>query len=177
MDNNQTNNNGINNDSSNNNSEKIKKLYLALADKLFAYSLSVCGNAGQAEDIVAETFLKALENAERFDENFNFFKVATNLMRSAFTRYLKRFLSLSNYRLDFCAADRDGPEEITAKNEEFTKLSAALRKLERTDAQIVYLKYYESMSYTEIADILQIPEGTMASKLSRALRRLENELK
>lgn len=185
MDNNQTDNNDINNDSSNNssndNSEKIKKLYLALADKLFAYSLSVCGNAGQAEDIVAETFLKALENAQRFDENFNckawLFKVATNLMRSAFTRYLKRFLSFSNYRLDFCAADLDGPEEIAAKNEEFIKLSAALRKLERTDAQIVYLKYYESMSYTQIADILQIPEGTMASKLSRALRRLENELK
>ncbi len=169
------------NTNTNENNEKIKRLYLSLADKLFAYSLSVCGNTRQAEDIVAETFLKALENAERFDENFNckawLFKVATNLMRSVFTRYLKRFMSFSNYRLDFHSADRDGPEEIAAKNEEFIKLSAALRKLDETDARIVYLKYYESMSYAEIADILQIPEGTMASKLSRALRRLENELK
>jgi RNA polymerase sigma-70 factor (ECF subfamily) len=169
--------NGNNND----NNEKIKRLYLSSADKLFAYLLSVCGNAGLAEDIVAETFLKALENAGRFDDNFNckawLFKVATNLMRNTFTRFLKRFLSFSNYRLDARVSGGATPEEIAVKNEEFIKLSAALRKLDRTDAQIIYLKYYESMSYAEIADILQIAEGTMASKLSRALRRLENELK
>jgi len=160
--------------------EKVKRLYLEHADALFAYTLSVCGNVEQARDVVSETFLKALENAGKFDENFNcrawLFKVASNLMRNSFTRFLKRFLSFSNYDMDSRASAGAAPDEIAARNEEFIKLSAALRKLDRMDGEIVYLKYYESMSYAEISGVLQIPEGTVASKLSRALRRLENEL-
>lgn len=161
--------------------EKIRLLYMSSADRLFAYSLGVCGNVEQARDIVSETFLKALENPQIFAEGFRpeswLFKVATNLMRSAFTRFLKRFLTFSNFDLDLRVSGGAQPDEAAVRNEEFVKLSAALRKLGRTDAEIVYLKYYESMSYSEISQIVGIAEGTVASKLSRALRRLENELK
>jgi len=161
--------------------EKIKTLFLEYADSLLAYSLSICGNYEEAKDVVSETFLKAIENVEIFNCEFNckawLFKVATNGMRNTFTRFLKRFVSFSNNDLDLYSANTNTPEDIILKNEEFIKLSEAIRKLEKIDGEIIYLKYYEYMSYFEIAEILQIPEGTIASKLSRALRRLENELK
>ncbi len=161
--------------------EKIKNMFIDYADSLLAYALSLCGNYEEARDIVSETFLKALKNAEIFNDNFKckawLFKVATNTMRNTFTRFINRFINFSNSDMDFYPSNNNNTEEITVKNEEFIKLSEALRKLEKTESKIIYLKYYEQMSYSEISEILQIPEGTIASKLSRALRRLENELK
>lgn len=160
--------------------EKIRRLYMATADRLFAYCLGVCGNAEQAHDTVSETFLKALARPAIFDDGFKteawLFRVATNIMNNLFRRFLKRFLSFSNQDLDARVSGGASPDETAARNEEFIRLSAALRKLGRVDAEIVYLKYYESMSYSDIARIVGISEGTVASKLSRALRRLENEL-
>lgn len=160
--------------------EKITELYAVNADRLFAYSFGVLGCYEEARDIVSETFLKALSEKRHIDDGFNsrawLYKVATNLMNNYLSRFISRFLSSSNYDLDRFSKNEATIHEKMTRNENFKKLTESLRKLDKIDRELIYLKYYEDMTYAEIAKIMDRPETTISSKITRAVRRLSDEL-
>jgi len=165
-------------------SEELKKLVGVLfekhADHIFAYILGILGDAAEASDIVSETFVRAFAEPRLSSDDFNcrawLFTVATNLARNHIGRYLKRFLSFSGSDLDLRIAKIPGVEETIRRNDEFIRLSKALRTVDQTDREIVFLKYFEDMSYAEIGNITGLSESAVGSRLSRAIGRLSNEL-
>ncbi len=160
--------------------QKIKELYIAYSERLFAYSFGVLGNYEEARDIVSETFLKALNEKRLVEDDFNsrawLYRVATNLMNNYLTRFIRRFLSSPNYDLDRHAKKDEDVHEKMVRNENFKKLTESLRKIDKIDREMIYLKYYEDMTYAEIAKIMEKPETTISSKITRAVRRLSDEL-
>ena len=164
--------------------EEQKKIIGALfekhADHIFAYILGILGDAAEASDIVSETFVRAFAEPRLAAADFNcrawLFTVATNLARNHIGRYLKRFLSFSGSNLDLRSSKIPGVEETVRRNEDFIKLSKALRTIDQTDREIIFLKYFEEMSYAEIAKITGLSESAVGSRLSRAIGRLSNEL-
>lgn len=160
--------------------KKIAELYEAHSDRIYAYILGILGDASEAADIVSETFVRAFSEPRLDDDGFNsrawLFTVATNLSRNHIGRYLRRFLSFSGSDLDLHCSKSPTIEEAVCKNDEFTRLSKKLQILERTDREIIFLKYFEEMSYEEIAKITGLGESAVGSRLSRAIGRLSNEL-
>lgn len=169
----------VNNEESKTKYLKVEEAFGEYSENIFAFAFSLTGDADEARDITAETFLKLLSEPRVTEPDFMvkawLFKVAANLSKNFMMRFVRKILRLPNYLIDALNKSSSDVQRDVLRNDEFGRLEKAMRKLDETDRQILYLKYYEEMSYKEIGEITEVPEGTVASRLSRALRRLSDE--
>lgn len=149
-------------------------LVLAHQQAVFRLAYLLLGDADDAEDIAQETFLRAWKALKRFDSSRPLrpwlLSIAANLSRN-------RRRSVGRYVAALTRAFRDEPkamplEEKSAQHTEANDLWRAVQNLEARDQQIVYLRYFLDLSIAETAEVLQIAEGTVKSRLSRALEKL-----
>ena len=148
--------------------EKFANLIMMYQDDMYYLALSICKNEADAQDIVGETIVKAFEarNQLRNDARFKYWimKILTN---TAYT-YLKR-----KKRLVF----EEPVEEIAAKNENPDHgLWAKVMEIEEKYRMVIILYYEQEFSTREISKILNIPEGTVRSRLARAREKLKDIL-
>ena len=149
-------------------------LVLAHQQAVFRLAYLLLGDADDAEDIAQETFLRAWNHLKRFDETRSFrpwlLSIAANLSRN-------RRRSAGRYVSALMRAFREQPKETpldekSAQNTEANELWRAVQQLDLPDQQIVYLRYFLDLPVSETAEALQIAEGTVKSRLSRALEKL-----
>lgn len=151
-------------------------LVLAHQQPVFRYAYLLLGDPDDAEDIAQETFLRAWRYLARFDSTRPFrpwllsitSNLASNRRRSA-GRYLSALMR----------AFRDEPppptlEEKSTQRMQADRLREAVQTLNMADQQIVYLRYFLDLSVAETAEALNIAQGTVKSRLSRALDKLRN---
>ncbi len=162
-------------------------------DRVFNVCWRMCGNRADAEDLTQEAFVKALMSIGRFDGRSRFytwlFRIAVNLTISALRKKKRRpTQSLdaggskrdgedSGPRLvDGLASNDDRPEERVMDRETQGIVLEALGSLEEEYRCVITLRDLESFSYEEIADILEVPTGTIKSRLHRARLALRRKL-
>lgn len=127
----------------------------------------------QAEDLVQETYARALHHFDRFDGSHPRAWMATimrNLHRDLVARH-----GGNVEPLDHLADPAPDPEASAASRERSGRLRAMLAALPAGQREILLLREFGSLSYAQIAAALAIPEGTVMSRLHRAreeLRRL-----
>lgn len=156
--------------------EAWEPLVQAHQETVFRLSYLLLGDPDDAEDIAQETFLRAWKHLRRFDPSRPLrpwlLSIASNLASN-------RRRSAGRYVSALMRAFRDEPravtpEEKSAQHIEASNLWKAVQNLSAPDQQIVYLRYFLDLSVAETAEVLQIPEGTVKSRLSRALEKLRN---
>jgi len=149
-------------------------LVLVHQQAVFRLAYLLLGDAYDAEDIAQETFLRAWKALQRFDATRPLrpwlLSIAANLSRN-------RHRSVGRYVAALTRAFRDEPkpptvEEKNAQHTEAKDLWQAVQHLEVHDQQIVYLRYFLELSVAETAETLRVAEGTVKSRLSRALEKL-----
>ena len=150
-------------------------LVLAHQEAVFRLSYLLLGDPDDAEDIAQETFLRAWNYLKRFDATRPLrpwlLSIASNLASN-------RRRSAGRYFAALTRAFRNEPavsastEEKSAQHMEAGELWKAVQHLSVPDQQIIYLRYFLDLPVTETADVLQVAEGTVKSRLSRALERL-----
>ncbi len=133
----------------------------------------------QIEDILQDVFLKAYVNLNDYDSQRSFspwiYRIAHNETMSLFRRRRSMPQMLTGedgQRVLDRIMDRDATEEWVddARNE--TRLKQALSTLEQRYRDVLVLRFLEERSYDDIADILQLPMGTVATLVSRGKQRL-----
>ncbi len=161
-------------------------LFNKFYDEIFNYALRRTGDAHLADDIAANTFLKA------FDQIGNFkwrgisisawlYRIATNEINQLH-RKMRRTTALTSDMAAKLADDRytDSElmeiEEAIAKNEQFRKVHAALYRLKTKYQSVLTLRYFENKSIKEIAAILDISENTVKTHIHRGLNKLKEYL-
>jgi RNA polymerase sigma-70 factor (ECF subfamily) len=142
---------------------------------VFRLCYLLLGDPDEAEDVAQETFLRAWDHLKRFDPTRPLrpwlLSIASNLASN-------RRRSAGRYLAALTRAFRTEPvsgstiEEKSAQHMEAADLWRAVRKLSLPDQEIVYLRYFLDLPVSETAQVLQIAEGTVKSRLSRALERL-----
>lgn len=151
--------------------------YDADRDALHRYALALTGGSEEARDLVAEAFLRAAAEPRFADAGFNgrawLFRVVTNLSRNLWTRLVNRFVILP---LERFSSGPDATHAAAERREASTCLAGALAALPARDRELVGLRYFEELSYREIAEVTGVPEGTVASRLARALGRLNHAI-
>jgi len=149
-------------------------LVLAHQEAVFRLAYLLLGDPDDAEDIAQETFLRAWNYLRRFDPTRSLrpwlLSIASNLASN-------RRRSAGRYLAALTRAFRDEPsvasiEEKSAQDMEARHLWKAVQNLSLPDQQIVYLRYFLDLSVAETAEVLQVAEGTVKSRLSRALEKL-----
>jgi RNA polymerase sigma-70 factor (ECF subfamily) len=159
-------------------------------DRVFNAVLRMCGNRDDAEELSQETFVKVLENLTSFRQASGFytwlFRIAVNLTISRRRRAGRvKFHSLDASASDDDAAPsqaladtrQDGPAELAGSADVNRQVAAALEALEEGFRVVVVLRDVEGMNYDQIAQILNIPVGTVKSRLYRARNLLAQQLR
>ena len=151
-----------------------ESLMLAHQEAVFRFAYLLLGDPDDAEDIAQESFLRAWKHLKRFDPARPLkpwlLSITSNLASN-------RRRSAGRYFAAVMRAFRDEPtstriEDKSAQNLESAELWNAVQKLNAPDQQVIYLRYFLDLSVSETAEILRIAEGTVKSRLSRALEKL-----
>ena len=164
---------------------------LAQLDSLYRTALRMTNNPQEAEDLVQETMLKAIRFAHTYQPGTNLrawlFRI---LNTSAINRYRKlathphpvalpegEEFFLYNQIRDLAGQERNlGAEEEVLNQYLDEDVYKALNDLPPNFRMAIILADIEGLSYKEIAEALQIPIGTVMSRISRARRQLEKSL-
>jgi RNA polymerase sigma-70 factor (ECF subfamily) len=169
----------------------FEDLALPLLPSLYNVAFWLCRNATDAEDLVQETFLKALRGFDSFETDTNFkawiFRILRNTYLTSRTGLAaKRTVALEDElnesgesgpgRYPESAIDRQTPEMNLIYMGNQAALQAAMEQLPPPLLEVILLCDVEEMKYKEIATALEIPIGTVMSRISRARGALRTAL-
>jgi RNA polymerase sigma-70 factor, ECF subfamily len=141
---------------------------------VFRLAYLLLGDRGDAEDVAQETFIHAFKALNRFDTTRSLrpwlMRITTNLAynkRRAVGRYIAALRRMVHADPDYMK-----PAYQDHSHQDSELLWHAVQRLDRADQEIIYLRYFLELSSTETAETLNIAEGTVKSRLHRALGRL-----
>lgn len=164
---------------------------LSHIDALYRTALRMTRNPADAEDLVQEAYLRAFRSLHQFKPGTNFRAWIFRIMTNAYiNEYRKRSRRPTNSSLDdleeFYLYDHlidsgvqptsERPEDVVLDRLTATDVIEALDSLSDDFREVVLLADVEGFSYREIAEIMDIPVGTVMSRLYRARRRLQKAL-
>jgi RNA polymerase sigma-70 factor (ECF subfamily) len=157
---------------------------LACLDGLYGAGLRLTRNPADAEDLVQDTYLKAFRAANQFAPGTNLkawlFTILHNTFLNRRRRAVKEPVAVESEEIERLAADLPGdpptPEEILLRDTLDVDLQAALDALPEAFRQAVWLRDVEEFTYAEIATMLEVPIGTVMSRISRGRRLLYERL-
>ena len=150
------------------------------ADGLYGYAVTLTRNYAEAEDLVQETFLRALGAMHRLRENSNVKGWLFTILRNIWLNELRKRRNGPNMvgmedndgrALDLPGKFKDS-HEILVDHEDAQIVRSAIAELPVEHREVILLREFEEMSYQQIATILNCPVGTVMSRLGRARARL-----
>ncbi|MBE5777977.1 MAG: RNA polymerase sigma factor [Clostridiales bacterium] len=152
-----------------------EELYEKYADDVLRVSYFYLGDRQRAEDVCQDVFVRLLTNAPDLQEGREkawLLKVALNRCRDLWRgAWLKRVvLGSPTFELIPAPDDHERREDEEA-------IMTAIHQLPATFRETIMLYYYQGFGITEIAQMLDLPEGTISSRLSRGRKKLEEILK
>ena len=174
-------------------STAMERLILKYQNRIYNIILKICANADDAAELTQETFVKVIENIDKFEGRSSFytwvFRIAVNLTLS----YCKRSVKLGLKSLDaeddernwqarralkeFLCDDSSPDPAVVAQSKELSEIVIeSLMKLDDAQRAVVVLRDIEGMNYAQIAKVLDTELGTVKSRLSRARSNLREIL-
>ena len=148
--------------------------------RAFQYAFRLCRNQELASDIVSESFLRVFNALHHFKGNSSFATWLYRIMTNCFLDYRKRDKSKLMVSIDNAMQGEDSelerdlkdtarnPLEETERTQRITKFEEAMAQLADFQQAMLVMYHAELMSYEEIAATLDLPVGTVKSRLNRA---------
>jgi RNA polymerase sigma-70 factor (ECF subfamily) len=163
--------------------EGFAEAALSHLDSLYGTALRLTRQAQNAEDLVQDTYLKAFRSAHQFEPGTNLKAWLFTILHNTY-RNMRRHDGRSPVDVDSEAVDRaadaagvdQSPEQLLARASLDADVQAALDSLPEAFRQAVWLRDVEELSYADIARVLDVPIGTVMSRISRGRRGLYDML-
>jgi RNA polymerase sigma-70 factor (ECF subfamily) len=151
---------------------------------LYGYAMVLTHNRAEAEDLVQETYLRAIGAIGRLRPGSNvkpwLFTILRNIwlnqLRSRRARPPLAEIDGDEWTANSIVETSQDPHELYVSKTEREQVREAIRKLPADFREIIMLREYEGLSYQEIASVLDCPAGTVMSRLGRARSRLRTLL-
>lgn len=169
------------------NPEHFSELFKLYYKPIFGYIFRRTGNFDDAADIAADTFFKAFKHIDSFSYNgisikIWLYRIATNETNLYFRHKQKHnslferidFENKTDFNL-FLQDDKKELELELQKHDQFLEVLKNLKTLSTKYQEVIALRYFEGKQNKEIAEILNINEGTLKSLLSRGLEKLRGK--
>ncbi|MDX1507420.1 MAG: RNA polymerase sigma factor [Woeseiaceae bacterium] len=128
-----------------------------------------------ARDVTQTVFLKVYENLDHYDPKYRFFSWIYRITLNESINVLKKSSRLESLNTE-AESPAKGPEQQATSDELSEGVQTALMAIKSDYRSIVILKHFLGCSYQEIADILEIPEKTVKSRLYTARQLLKEQL-
>lgn len=160
----------------------FEELALPLFEQLYNFAHWLAQNREEAEDLVQETYAKALKGFSSFEPGTNFRAWMYRILRNSFLTSRSGLQATKTVPLEGedgpieVAVDIATPESILIERSNRELVQTAISELPVHFREILLLCEVEEMSYQEIAETLSIPMGTVMSRLSRARKALRDSV-
>jgi RNA polymerase sigma-70 factor (ECF subfamily) len=158
----------------------FEELAMPLFDQLYNFARWLTQDTAEAEDLVQETYAKALRGFSSFQLGTNFRAWMYRILRNSFLSSrtgLKAMVAIDEENEEkLLPAEDTTPESLLLAQASKEAVQNALADLAVPFREILLLCEVEEMSYQEISEALAIPLGTVMSRLSRARKALRNSL-
>lgn len=153
---------------------------LSLRDKLHYYALSLTADSERANDLLQETFLKALTYRDKFTQNTNFKAWIYTIMKNTFINDYRRNVKTKNtfngsnndFHLLFTKDKVYPSPDSFYSSKEITKTIESLED----EYKIPFTMFLDGYKYKEIAEYLDLPLGTVKSRIFFTRKKLEKAL-
>ncbi len=161
----------------------FEELAMPLFDSLYNFARWLVRNQSDAEDLVQETYRKALHSFASFRPGTNFrgwiFRILKNSFLSSRSDLERKMTVAMESEQDGSelAAERETPETILIERSNRQLVQRAIDELPAHYREVLLLCEVEEMSYQQIAETLSIPIGTVMSRLARARRAIRESFK
>jgi len=174
-------------------STAMESLILKYQNRIYNVILRICDNPDDAAELTQETFVKVLQNIDRFEGRSGFYTWAFRIAVNLALNYRQKNARLGMWSLDAdsnqdCQTAKAGLKQLlsnddspdpalVAQNRETCELAVkALMKLDDAQRAVIVLRDIEDMNYARIARVLGVELGTVKSRLSRARNNLREIL-
>ena len=175
-------------------SAALEQLVLKYQNRIYNVILKMCADPDDAAELTQETFVKVIENLDKFEGRSSFytwtFRIAVNLTLNYCQRNSKlAFRSLDEEQQqkddsdvkqvlkDFLSDDSSPDPAAEVQSKELYRIAAkVLMGLDEEHRAVIVLRDIEGMSYARIAEVLDIELGTVRSRLSRARSKMRDIL-
>lgn len=145
---------------------------------LYRFAFSLTKNQHEACDLTQQTFLIFSIKGEKIKD---FSKIKSWLFTTLYREFLGMRRKYSRFQefdfQTFEVEDRSQRQLYIIKQEESHSISTSLQKIESIYREVIILYYLKDLSYKEISDVLNIPIGTVMSRLSRGKKQLKSIMK
>ncbi len=168
--------------------DRFERDALVFMDQLYAAALRYTKNPEDARDLVQDTYLKAFNSFHQFEEGTNLrawlYRVLTTTFINTYRKDQRRPQLASGELEDWQLAEAQSHTSDLGKSAEMEALEnlpdsdikRALQEIPEEFRIAVYLADVEGFSYKEIADIVEVPAGTVMSRLHRGRKLLREKL-
>ncbi len=151
----------------------------AIVDKyqkpVFNAALRIINNYQDAEDVTQSSFVKAFEKLPSFKPRYKFFSWLYRIVVNESLNFVSQRKRLQELNTDLVSREKTA-EEAYDDIETSQQLQVALMDLKVEHRVVIVLKHFQDLSYTEISQILDIPEKTVKSRLFTAREQLKTRL-
>jgi len=160
--------------------ETFEQLAMPHFERLYNFACWLTQDRHEAEDLVQETYVKALKGFASFQPGTNFRAWIYKILRNTFLTSRTGLKAAATVPLDvegeeeILPATKETPESILLQRSDSQLVQQALERLPVLYREVLLLCEVEEMSYQEISATLAIPMGTVMSRLSRARRALRS---
>ncbi|MGD0611366.1 MAG: RNA polymerase sigma factor [Anaerolineales bacterium] len=164
-------------------SSATEKLIQEYQKDVYRLALSILEDPDEAEEGAQEAFIAALRGLDSFHADSSLktwiFSITINICRTRLRRRRarERLKQIMNGLFYLQNKDNHPPEETVLQNEADARMQRAIRELGEKLRLPIILRYYHDLSTAEIAETLDIPQGTVHSRLNTARERLRRYLK
>ena len=143
---------------------------------VFRNAYLITGSREDADDVLQDVFTSVWKSRHTFDPAKG--KVSTWLHRITVNECLRKRRKdrPAMIRVDPEDIERTGQPQANAGNEDFEALKEAMDTIDARQRAVLVLRYFNDLSYEEIAQSLGVPLGTVKSRINHALRNLRDEL-
>jgi RNA polymerase sigma-70 factor (ECF subfamily) len=152
----------------------MRTLYARHNVRHYHFVARLVTDAGRAEDLVSEVFIDVWRQADRFEGRS---KVSTWILSIARFKTLsalhrRRDTQIDEIAMELIEDSADTPEEVVLNRDRSAQLRIYLSQMSRDHREILDLVYYQEKSVEEVAEVIQIPESTVKTRMFYARKRL-----
>lgn len=166
-------------------------LYAQWSDRLYRYIVHMIGPGAEAEDLFQDTWMKVVEQIDQLRDRERFgpwaMRIARNLTYNRFRERKRKTqiwaesqLGREDYEgeglLDREPDREPDPRESMVHTQRVTMLNAAIDELDAESREMLHLRYFEHLRLAEVADVMDLPLGTVCVKVQRSLKKVRRRL-
>ena len=156
-------------------SRKRDKMFEQRRERLYRLAISWCHDAMLADDLVQESLGKALQKHDQLKDLDKLDAWLFRILHNTWMEYLRKHKPTMDLD-DIEPFDEESPESILSYEQLVLNVQQAVSKLPMAQRQVITLVDLENSTYSDVAEILDIPMGTVMSRLNRARATLKKQL-